>query len=250
MPRRGVPARVEVLPEFASALLHLTASTHVVVIGWLHRADRGRLQVQRPAYGQNMNPRGVFACRSPERPNPLGITTARVLRLDGTNLYLDLLDMIDGTPVIDLKPHAHGLDSAFSARSARELARPGRLSRERTLEALLHEAERFHGERCLGVALGARAVYHWMVSLDVGQKDPGTIVWLGSDGCLADALQALTGATFGNGRLRVGLPRGEAFCLERGGRAMRFAPRRQPPLSSEEQVLAHPVEELFELQLV
>ncbi len=249
MPRQGVAARVEVFPKFADGLLRIEANTHVMVVGWLHYADRDRLQVQRPWHRLDVQWRGVFACRSPDRPNPLGITTARLLRVEGTTLYLDRLDMIDGTPVLDLKPHAPGLDSAFAARSARELACPGRLQAKQTLESMLIEAERFHGERCAGVALGAKVLHYWMSSLDVAQKDADTIVWLGGDGCLADALQALTGATFGNGRLRVHSQLGEEFCLQRRSHRLRFSPRPRPTEATEEQILAQDVAQLFRLRM-
>src|SRR5437879_5148268 len=90
MPRRGVPAEVEVFPEYEPGLDSIETNSHLVLIGWLDRADRTRLLA-------SPRPRGVFGLRSAVRPNPLGLTVARLLAVRGRRLALEALDFADGT---------------------------------------------------------------------------------------------------------------------------------------------------------
>lgn len=246
LPHYGFPARIEVFPEYSAALSGIEKSTHIIVIGWLHEADRTVLQVHRPTYDRLLVHRGVFACRSPVRPNPLGITTVRLLDVSDTTLYVDGLDMVDGTPVLDLKPHSSGFDGVFCARSARDLSRLADPDPDHAYRSMLREAENFHGERCTGITLGVRMVYHVMKTLGVAQKDPCLIASVGDDGCIADGVQSLTGATFGNKRLRYSS--GLVFRFDYDGQSLRFAPKALED-SSVEDVLRAGVDDLFEVQI-
>ena len=104
MPANGVPATVEVYEELAPALAQLDSNTHVWVLAWLHDAARDTLQTR----GRHARPggeaRGVFSLRHASRPNPLGLTAARLLGVEGRRVQLDRLDFVDGTPVVDIKP--------------------------------------------------------------------------------------------------------------------------------------------------
>lgn len=81
----------------------------VIVICWMHRADRGRLKVH-PRGQEDRPERGVFSTRSPHRPNPLSLHTVTLLSLKGNVLRVRGMDAIDGTPVVDIKPHSVELD--------------------------------------------------------------------------------------------------------------------------------------------
>ncbi len=221
--RHWGPARIEVFPPYRPGLLRIGDNSHIMIIAWLHRAGRDVLQVHRPLYPASIGEKGVFACRCPARPNPIGTTTARLLRVDEGNLYVDCLDMIDGTPVLDIKPHAAGFDGVFAARCARDLLRPPDPDPERACRDMMQEAANFHGERCRGLALGVRMMYEAMWAFRIAQKDPALTVAVGDDGCVADALQALSGATFGNRRL--GVQSGPAFRLSCRGETLVFTPR-------------------------
>ncbi|NLO90796.1 MAG: tRNA (N6-threonylcarbamoyladenosine(37)-N6)-methyltransferase TrmO [Elusimicrobia bacterium] len=107
----GSPAVVEVLPRYAKAMLGLREQSHVWILGWLHRADRSILRARPRKISASLRERGVFAMRSPDRPNPLALTCARLLEVRGRRLYLSALDMIDGTPVADIKSYSPGIDS-------------------------------------------------------------------------------------------------------------------------------------------
>ena len=100
----GAPdAWLDVLPAYADALLRLQPGDQLIVITWLHEAQRDRLQVH--TRGDPNNPlTGVFLTRSPDRPNPLGLHRVTLRAIDGLHLRLGPIEAIDGTPVVDLKP--------------------------------------------------------------------------------------------------------------------------------------------------
>ena len=100
----GAPgAVVEVAAEFIPALDGIKAGDEVVLLTWLHAGRRDVLEV-RPR-GDLRNPiTGVFATRSPDRPNPIGLHRVTVTRIDGARLEVKPLEAIDGTPVVDIKP--------------------------------------------------------------------------------------------------------------------------------------------------
>ena len=100
----GAPdAWIEVHAWAADALHLLAAVDQIVVITWFHQSKRDVLQVQ-----PRSNPRnpltGVFATRSPDRPNPLGLHPVRIRSINGTRLRIGPIEAIDGTPVVDIKP--------------------------------------------------------------------------------------------------------------------------------------------------
>lgn len=105
----GSEAVVEIDDAYAEALDGIDDCESVVVLCWFHRSRRDLLRVH-PRGDKGRPLRGVFATRSPLRPNPVGIYTAKILGRDGTKLKLLGIDAVDGTPVIDIKPHVHRLD--------------------------------------------------------------------------------------------------------------------------------------------
>ena len=125
LPPLGAPASVELLPEFAAGLLHIEKHSHLWVLAWLDTAARDVLQVvPRGLKDQgDAGLHGVFAVRAPARPNPIGLTAARVVGREGLTIHFDALDFNDGTPVIDLKPYFASRDMIFSATSA-QVGRP------------------------------------------------------------------------------------------------------------------------------
>jgi L-fuculose-phosphate aldolase len=96
---------IQIDPALEPALLGLEAGMHLQVLFWMHKlteSDRRTLQ-GRPMGDRGRPLRGVFALRSPMRPNPIGSTVVRVARLDGCRLVVSGLDALDGSPVIDIK---------------------------------------------------------------------------------------------------------------------------------------------------
>jgi tRNA-Thr(GGU) m(6)t(6)A37 methyltransferase TsaA len=103
---------IEVDQLWAPALAGLETCTHIVVLYWMDRSRRD-LIVQVPRhYG---TPRGTFALRSPARPNPIAMSVARLLNLEGSRLRVVGLDCLDDTPLLDLKPYFASTDSAADA---------------------------------------------------------------------------------------------------------------------------------------
>lgn len=99
----GAPdAWLEIDSAFARALLGIAAGDELVVITWLHRADRAVLETHPRNDAQNPLT-GVFATRSPDRPNPLGLHRVTVREISGTRLRIGPIEAIDGTPVVDVK---------------------------------------------------------------------------------------------------------------------------------------------------
>ena len=90
-------------PALREAAADIAPGDELVVITWLHEADRDVLVVH-PRSDPSRPPTGVFSTRSPARPNPLGLHTVRVLDVDGTRIHVDALEAVDGTPVVDVKP--------------------------------------------------------------------------------------------------------------------------------------------------
>lgn len=100
----GAPdAWLELAEEFTLGLEGLSVGDHVVLITWFHEARREVLKLH-PRGDPSLPITGVFATRSPDRPNPLGLHRVEILELAGTRLRVSPLEAIDGTPVVDLKP--------------------------------------------------------------------------------------------------------------------------------------------------
>ena len=106
----GAPeADLELMDEVTPALGGITVGDALLVLTWLHQGDRSTLTT-RPRNDPTRHETGVFATRSPDRPNPIGLHRVRVLAVDGTRLHVSGLEAIDGTPVVDLKPVLGDLD--------------------------------------------------------------------------------------------------------------------------------------------
>jgi tRNA-Thr(GGU) m(6)t(6)A37 methyltransferase TsaA len=100
----GAPeATLEISAEFARGLEDVSVGDEIFVLTWLDRADRGVLSVH-PRDDLSNPETGVFATRSADRPNPIGLHRVRVLEVHGRRLRIDALEAVDGTPVVDLKP--------------------------------------------------------------------------------------------------------------------------------------------------
>ena len=100
----GAPEAVlEIDAAYADALHRVRAGDELIVLTWLHLADRKVLQTH-PMGDRTIPLTGVFRTRSPDRPNPIGVHRVTVTALDGpTTLRVDALEAIDGTPIVDLK---------------------------------------------------------------------------------------------------------------------------------------------------
>ena len=93
---------LDVQPEFEHGLTDIEGFSHLYVVWVFDRAEGFELLGVPPT---DDRPHGVFATRSPKRPNPIGLTVVELLRRDGCRLHVRGLDMLDGTPILDIKPY-------------------------------------------------------------------------------------------------------------------------------------------------
>ena len=104
---------IEVLPEFEPGLADIEGFSHLYVLWVFDRAKGASLVATPPS---DDRPHGVFATRSPQRPNPIGLTVVELLRRDGRILRVRGVDMLEGTPVLDIKPYLSSVPEAVLRR--------------------------------------------------------------------------------------------------------------------------------------
>lgn len=110
----GETSILRIDPEFCPALLGLERYSHLIVLYWFHLRDnpehRKTLQVTPPRH-EGAPLTGVFACRSPSRPNPIGMTVVKIKEMDGCRIVVSGLDALEGSPIVDLKTYNPDSDS-------------------------------------------------------------------------------------------------------------------------------------------
>lgn len=112
IPRQSIHAAdktavIEIREEFKDGLKDLEKLSYIIVLFQFHQSKDYHL-ITRP-HGSKEE-KGVFATRSPHRPNPIGMSIVKLLEIDGCNIKIQGVDMLDGTPVIDIKPYSPGLN--------------------------------------------------------------------------------------------------------------------------------------------
>ena len=114
---KDVVSEIVVDTSLTEALDNLDEFSHIIVIYWMHQSRLPAPKKVRPKSKPELPLMGVFATRSPDRPNPIGKATVRLLKRRGNVLEVKGLDAIDGTPVIDIKPYIPGYDSVDNAKA-------------------------------------------------------------------------------------------------------------------------------------
>ena len=104
---KGICGTVELLPEYAAGLQDLQGFSHIILLYVFHHSNSCRLVV---TPFMDSVPRGVFATRAPSRPNPIGLSVVRLVRVDDTKLHIEGIDVLDGTPLLDIKPYVPEFD--------------------------------------------------------------------------------------------------------------------------------------------
>ena len=99
--------------RYAPGLKDVATCTHLILLYWMDRAPRDLIVQTPPHYGE---PHGVFALRTPARPNPIAVAVVELLGVDGANLRVRGLDCFDGTPLLDIKPYFASTDAKPQAR--------------------------------------------------------------------------------------------------------------------------------------
>jgi len=110
---RGVRGVVEVFPEYVEGLKDLEGFSYIILIYHFHLVKRYSLRVT--PY-MDSEARGVFATRAPARPNPIGMSIVKLVKIEGNKLYIEDVDIVDGTPLLDIKPYVPEFDYRPNAR--------------------------------------------------------------------------------------------------------------------------------------
>jgi len=103
----GIRGTVEIEPDFSEGLKDLEGFSHVILLYHFHRVRESKLLVT-PFMDSQL--RGIFATRAPKRPNPIGLSVVKLLRVAGNVLHVENLDILDGTPLLDIKPYVPEFD--------------------------------------------------------------------------------------------------------------------------------------------
>ncbi len=104
---KGIRGRVEIFEEYRPGLKDLEGFSHLVLIYHFHKSEGYRLEV---VPFMDDRPRGLFATRAPRRPNPIGLSIVELEKIEDGILYLNNVDMLDGTPLLDIKPYVPQFD--------------------------------------------------------------------------------------------------------------------------------------------
>lgn len=104
---RGVQGTVEIFPEFSQGLQDLDGFSHIILLYHFHRSDEFTLLVT--PFMDSVQ-RGVFATRAPKRPNPIGLSIVQLNKVHNQTLHIENVDILDGTPLLDIKPYVPEFD--------------------------------------------------------------------------------------------------------------------------------------------
>lgn len=104
---KGIRGVVEVFPEYVEGLKDLEGFSHIILIYHFHLIKKSQLRVI-PYMDSEI--RGVFATRAPARPNPIGISIVKLVKIEGNKLHVEDIDIVDGTPLLDIKPYVPEFD--------------------------------------------------------------------------------------------------------------------------------------------
>jgi tRNA (adenine37-N6)-methyltransferase len=126
---KGIKGTVELVPEYAEGLQDLEGFSHVILLCHLHLSIGYSLKVK-PFLDDQL--RGVFATRAPRRPNPIGLSVVRLKEIKGNILHIEDIDIVDGTPLLDIKPYVPEFDVHETVRIGWLTEKVGKASRERS----------------------------------------------------------------------------------------------------------------------
>jgi len=107
--RSQAVGQVMLLPDYESGLDGLEGFSHVILLYFFHHAEPGYDLTVTPYL--DSEPHGLFATRYPRRPNPIGLSVVRLVRREGNTLHVDGIDVLDGTPLLDIKPYVPPFDA-------------------------------------------------------------------------------------------------------------------------------------------
>lgn len=208
-------SEIEIFPDYVAGLASVEACQYLDLVFYLHQNECIQLTT-RIRTGEE---RGIFATRSPNRPNHLGITTVKLKKREGNKLYVEGADALNGSPVLDLKCcdtsvyEQENIHHAIRVDSPRIDIVRNILSHD-TKELLLKSAQ-LHGHICPGLALGVLAATTVMQKIyEQGEDSKDYSLTVEMQNCLVDALLFVTGCTPGTHRYSEGDPECMSFSLK------------------------------------
>ncbi|MBU0663934.1 MAG: tRNA (N6-threonylcarbamoyladenosine(37)-N6)-methyltransferase TrmO [Proteobacteria bacterium] len=110
----GVEGTVEVFPQYTDGLKDLEGFSHIIMLYHFHRSKDFKLHV---VPFMDSIPRGIFATRAPKRPNPIGLSVIKLQKIQDNILYIENVDILDGTPLLDIKPYVPEFDDQTEVRA-------------------------------------------------------------------------------------------------------------------------------------
>ena len=110
----GVTGTVEVFDEYRPGLRDLDGFSHLILLYHFHRSQGYQLEV---TPFMDTEPRGLFSTRAPKRPNPIGLSVVKLNKIEGCTLHIENVDILDGTPLLDIKPYVPKFDTQENVRT-------------------------------------------------------------------------------------------------------------------------------------
>lgn len=207
---------IEILPEYAEGLFDIEQSDYLDLVFALHQEKRTEL-ICRLRTGET---KGVFASRSPRRPNHIGITTVKLKKREGNTLYVEGADALDNSPVLDIKYCDTSILEYKNVHTSILLKDP-RIDIIRQImgndtQSLLLKAAQLHGHVCPGLALGVMSAAKVMQELYNCGGNPNDYLLVSDlENCPVDGVLFVTGCTPGTDRFIQGKhPDKMRFCLK------------------------------------
>lgn len=198
---------IEVLEEFEEGLTNIEKEEFINITFYFHLQD-GSYELSSERSNYFNEPRGVFACRTPKRPNSLGTTTVRLIKREANKLFVTGFDALSGTPIIDIKNGNTPLLETHNTYIPRYVANP-RVDIEKLLDikdykALLLKSAQMHNHICPGLAYGVIATTMGMVKYKEIFRDYRQVrANVYTNSCFVDGVQVVSGATIGNQSLKI-----------------------------------------------
>ena len=224
---------IEIFDKYAAALLNIDRCPYLDIVFYFHKST------EQPLSGKihSGEERGVFASRSPKRPNLIGITTVKVIKRKGNSLCVEGLDAINNTPVIDIKccdTSILEMENGNNEIHTSILKSNPRLEIQNLivkndLDQLFLKAGQLHGHFCPGLAMGVMAAAFAMNRLNAesdGMED--LLAVTETNNCFSDGVQFVTGCSFGNNSLIFKDIGKTAFTLaKRDGKGVRICSKHE-----------------------
>lgn len=110
---QGIEGTVEVYPEYEAGLMDIEGFSHIILVYHFHLIKTHKLKAK-PFMDDREH--GIFAIRGPARPNPIGLSVVRLVKVENNLLHIEDLDIVDGTPLLDIKPYVPRFDERTSIR--------------------------------------------------------------------------------------------------------------------------------------